>query len=43
MRFEWVIWEEFFSQENTPGSRTETHKSSFLPYKKVSGRNGDDE
>ncbi len=29
------------SQENTPEGRTETHKSSFFPYKQVSGRNGD--
>ncbi len=28
-----------FSQENTPGGCTETHKSSFFPYKQVSGRN----
>ncbi len=30
-----------FSQENTPGGRTETHKSSFFKFKQVSGRNGD--
>ncbi len=30
-----------FSQENTPEVHTETHKSSFFPYKQVSGRNGD--
>ncbi len=32
-----------FSQENTPEGHTETHKSSFFPYKQVSGRNGDHE
>ncbi len=32
-----------FSQENTPEGCTETHKSSFFPYKQVSGRNGDRE
>ncbi len=41
MWFTWVICEEFFSQENTPEGHTETHKSSFFPYKQVSGRNGD--
>ncbi len=30
-----------FSQENTPEGCTETHKSSFIPCKEVSGRNGD--
>ncbi len=30
-----------FSQENTPEGHTETHKSSFFPYKQISGRNGD--
>ncbi len=43
MWFAWVIWEEFFSQENTPEGHTETHKSSFVPYKQVSGRNDDHE
>ncbi len=32
-----------FSQECTPEGCTETHKSSFFPYKQVSGRNGDHE
>ncbi len=32
-----------FSHENTPEGCTETHKSSFFPYKHVSGRNGDNE
>ncbi len=32
-----------FSCENTPEVRTEIHKSSFFPYKQVSGRNGDHE
>ncbi len=32
-----------FFHENTPEGRTETHKSSFFPYKQVSGRNGDHE
>ncbi len=32
-----------FSCGNTPEGSTETHKSSFLPYKQVSGRNGDHE
>ncbi len=35
--------EGVFSQENTPEGCTETHKSSFIPYKQVSGRNGDHE
>ncbi len=30
-----------FSQENTPEDHTKTYKSSFFPYKQVSGRNGD--
>ncbi len=30
-----------FSQENTPESHAETHKSSCFPYKQISGRNGD--
>ncbi len=30
-----------FSQENTPEDFTETHKSSFFPYKQISGRIGD--
>ncbi len=30
-----------FSQDNTPEGHTETFKSSFFPYKQVSGRNGD--
>ncbi len=30
-----------FSQENTPEVHTETHKSSFFPFKQVSDRNGD--
>ncbi len=34
---------EIFSQENAREGRTETHKSSFFPYKQVSGRNGDHE
>ncbi len=36
-----VIWgrgEGF--HENTPEGHTETHKSSFFPYKRVSERNG---
>ncbi len=33
----------FFSHENTPEGSTETHKSSFFPYKQVSGRNCDHE
>ncbi len=33
--------EEGFSQENTPEGCSETHTSSFSPYKQVSGRNGD--
>ncbi len=32
-----------FSQENTPEYHTETHKSSYFPYKQVSGENGDHE
>ncbi len=32
-----------FSQENPPEGHTETHKSSFFPYKHVNGRNGDHE
>ncbi len=32
-----------FSQENTPEGYTETHKSSFFPYKQVSVRNDDHE
>ncbi len=32
-----------FSQENTPEGHTEIHKSSFFPYKQVSGRNSDHE
>ncbi len=43
MWFAWVIWGEFFSQENTPEGHTETHKSSFFPHKQVSGRNSDHE
>ncbi len=45
MWFAWVIggWGGVFSQENTPDCHTETHKSSFFPYKQVSGRNGDHE
>ncbi len=35
--------EVVFSQENTPEGRKETHKSSFFPYKQVSGRNSDHE
>ncbi len=31
----------YFSHENTPESHTETHKSSYIPYKQVSVRNGD--
>ncbi len=34
---------EVFSQENTPEGHTETHESSFVPYKQVSGRNGNHE
>ncbi len=30
-------------QENTPEGRTDTHKSSFFPYRQVSGRNCDHE
>ncbi len=41
--FAWVIWEEFFSQDNTLEGHTEVHKSSFFPYKHASGRNGDHE
>ncbi len=33
----------FFSHENTPECSTETYKSSFFPYKQVSGKNGDHE
>ncbi len=43
MWFAWVIWEEFFSKENTSEGNTETHKGLFYPYKQVSGRNGDHE
>ncbi len=32
-----------FSCENTPEVCTETHKSSFFPYKQISGGNGDHE
>ncbi len=32
-----------FSQENTPEGHTDTHKSSFFPYKQMSGRNDDHE
>ncbi len=32
-----------FSQENTPEDHTDTHKSSFFPYKQVTGGNGDHE
>ncbi len=32
--------EEIFSHENIPEDCTETYKSSFFPYKQVSGRNG---
>ncbi len=32
-----------FNCENTSEDHTETHKSSFFPYKQVSGRNGDHE
>ncbi len=32
-----------FSQENTPEGGTETHKSSFFPYKQVNARNSDRE
>ncbi len=32
--------EDFFTRK-TPEGHTETHKSSFFPYKQVSGRNGD--
>ncbi len=42
-----VIWMDnlgrVFSHENTPEVCTETHKSSFFPYKQVSGRNRDHE
>ncbi len=31
------------SHENTPEDRTKTHKSLFVPYKQVSGRNCDHE
>ncbi len=30
-----------FSNENTPESHTEIHKSSFFACKQVNGRNGD--
>ncbi len=43
MWFAWVIWREFFSQESTPEGNTDTHKSSFFPYKQIGGRNGDHE
>ncbi len=44
MWFVCVIWGGgVFSQENTPEGHTETHKCSFVPYKQVSGRNGDHE
>ncbi len=43
MWFAWVIFEEFFSQENTPEGHIETHKNSFFSHKQVSGRNGDHE
>ncbi len=36
------LW-RVFSRENTPECCTEANKSSFLPYKHVSGRNGDHE
>ncbi len=32
-----------FPHENTPEGCTETHKSLFIPYKEVIGRNGDHE
>ncbi len=32
-----------FSHETTPEGHTETNKSSFFPYKQVSGRTGDHE
>ncbi len=32
-----------FSHENTPEGHTETHRSSFFPYKPVIGRSGDHE
>ncbi len=33
----------FLSPENTPEGCTGTHKSSFFPYKQLSGRNSDHE
>ncbi len=41
--FVWIIRGEFLSHENTLEGCTETHKSSFFPYRQVSGRNGDHE
>ncbi len=38
MWFACVILLEFFSCENTPEGCTETHKTSFIPYKQVSRR-----
>ncbi len=35
--------EGVFSRGNTPEGLTETHTSSFSPYKQASGRNGDHE
>ncbi len=32
-----------FSQDDAPEGHTQTHKSSFFPYKQVRGRNGDHE
>ncbi len=32
-----------FAHENTPEGCTETHTSSFISYKQVSGRNADNE
>ncbi len=43
MWFAWVIWEEFYSDENTPEGHTETHKSWLFPFKQVSRRKCDHE
>ncbi len=41
MGFSWVILGGVFTRQNTPEGCTDTDKGSFLPYKQVSGRNGD--
>ncbi len=43
MRFEWVIWEEFFLKKTLQEAAQRPTKVHFLLYKQVSGRNGDDE